>query len=63
MICICVDEIHIGLQHPVEVNSTAHLTSGTVGSSINSRDSRMEWIYNLIREGNNLNRHKHKHGN
>ena len=63
LIYICVDEIHIGLQFPVEVNNTAHLTCGTVGSSINRRDSGMEWIYNLIREGNNLNRHQHKHGN
>ena len=54
--CICVDEIHIGLQHPEEVNNTVHLTVGTVGSSINRRDSGMEWIYNLTREGNNLNR-------
>ena len=54
--CICVDEIQTGLQHPVEVNNTTHLISGTVGSSINRRDSGMEWIYNLTREGNNLKR-------
>ena len=53
---ICVDEVHIGLQHPVEVNNAAHLTSGTAGGSINRRDPGMEWIYNLTREGNNLNR-------
>ena len=35
---IWVDEIHIGLQHPVEVNNTAYLTSATAGSSINRRD-------------------------
>ena len=51
---IFVDEVHIGLQHPVEVNNTAHLTSGTAGSSINRRDSVMEWIYNLTWGGNNL---------
>ena len=52
--CICADEVHIGLQHPVEVNNTAHLTSGNAGSSINRRDSGMEWIYNLTL--NNLRR-------
>ena len=44
---ICVDEVHIGLQHPVEVNNIAHLTSGTAASSTNRRDLEMEWIYNL----------------
>ena len=39
---ICVDEVRIGLQHPVEVNNTAHLTSGTDGSSINRTDPGME---------------------
>ena len=52
---ICVDEVHIDLQHPVEDNNTAHLASGTAGSSINRRDPGMEWIYNLTREGNKLN--------
>ena len=46
---ICVDEVHIDLQHPVEDNNTAHLASGTAGSSINRRDPGMEWIYNLTR--------------
>ena len=53
---VCVDGEHIGLQGPTEVNNTAHLSSETVASSINRRDSGMEWIYNLTREGNNLNR-------
>ena len=53
---ICVDEVHIGLQHPVEVNNIAHLTSGTAASSTNRRDSEMEWMYNLTRESNSLNR-------
>ena len=53
---ICVNEVHIGLQHPVEVNNIAHLASETAASSINRRDSEMEWTYNLTREGNNLNR-------
>ena len=53
---VCVDGAHIGLQDPREVNNTAHLSSETVASSINRRDSGMEWIYNLTREGNNLNR-------
>ena len=53
---ICVDEVHIGLQHPVEVNNAAHLTSGTAGSSTNTRGPGMEWMYNLTREGNDLNR-------
>ena len=53
---ICVNEVHIGLQHPVEVNNIAHLASETAGSSINRRDSEMEWTYNLTGEGNNLNR-------
>ena len=39
---ICVDEVQIDLQHPVEVNNTVHLTSGTAGSSINRRDTGME---------------------
>ena len=52
---ICVDEVHIDLQHPVEDNNTAHLASGFAGSSINWRDPGMEWIYNLTREGNKLN--------
>ena len=52
---ICVDEVHIDLQHPVEDNNTTHLASGTAGSSINRRDPGMEWIYNLTREGNKLN--------
>ena len=56
LISICVDEVHIGLQHPVEVNNIAHLASETAVSSINRRDSGMEWIYNLTREGNNLYR-------
>ena len=55
LISICVDEVHIDLQHPVEVNNTAHLTSGTAGSSINRRNPGMEWIHNLNREGNKLN--------
>ena len=54
--CICVDEVHIGLQHIVQVNSIAHLTCETADSSVNRRDSGMEWIYNPTREGNNLNR-------
>ena len=53
---ICVDKVLKGLQHPVEVNNTAHLASETAASSVNRRDSGMEWIYNLTREGNNLNR-------
>ena len=55
MISICVDEVHIGLQHPVGVNAKTHLTSDTVAGSINMRDSRMEWIHNLTREGNCIN--------
>ena len=54
--CICVDEVHIGLQHIVQVKSIAHLTCETADSSVNRRDSGMEWIYNPTREGNNLNR-------
>ena len=27
--CICVDEVHIGLQDPVQVNSIPHLASET----------------------------------
>ena len=38
---ICVDKAHIGLQHPVEVNNTAHLASGAAGSSMNRRDPGM----------------------
>ena len=38
---ICVDKVHICLQHPVEVNDTTHLISGTTGSCINRRDQ--EW--------------------
>ena len=53
---ICVDKVHIDLQHPVQVNSIAHLAGETASSSVNRRDSGMEWIYNLTREGNNLNR-------
>ena len=52
---ICVDEVQIGLQHPVEVNNTVHFTSGTAGSSINRIVLGMEWMYNLTRGGNNLN--------
>ena len=54
--CICVDDAHVGLQHPIEVNNTAYLASETTASSINRRDSGMEWMYILTREGNNLNR-------
>ena len=54
--CICVDEVYTDLQYPVEVSNIAHLTSGTAASSINRRDSGMECIYNLTREGNNLNK-------
>ena len=39
---VCVDGAHIGLQGPTEVNNTAHLSSETVASSINRRDSGME---------------------
>ena len=53
---ICVDKLHIGLQHPVEVNNITHLESETAASSINRRDSDTEWVYNLPREGNNFNR-------
>ena len=53
---ICVDEVYTDLQYPVEVSNIAHLTSGTAASSINRRDSGMECIYNLTREGNNLNK-------
>ena len=52
---IRVDEVHIGLQHPVEVNNISHLASETAAISINMGDSGMEWIYNLTRDGNNLN--------
>ena len=52
---ICVDEVHIDLQHPVEDNNTDHLASGTASSSISRRDPGMEWIYNLTREANKLN--------
>ena len=52
---IRVDEVHIGLQHPVEVNNISHLASETTAISINMGDSGMEWINNLTREGNNLN--------
>ena len=41
---ICVDEVHIGLQHPVEVNDTAPLLTVTAGSSRNGRNSRMDWV-------------------
>ena len=53
---ICVYEVGIGLQQPVEFNNTVHLTSGTAGSSIHRRHSGMEWIYNLTQEGNSLSR-------
>ena len=53
---ICVYEVRIGLQQPVEFNNTVHLTSGTAGSSIHRRDSGMEWIYNLTQKGNSLSR-------
>ena len=50
---ICVDEVHIGLQHPVEVNNTAPLLIVTAGSNRNRRNSEIDWIYNLTQEGNN----------
>ena len=49
---IFVDKVQISLQHPVEVNNTTAIA----GSSRNSRNSGMDWIYNLPRKGNNLNR-------
>ena len=45
--CICVGEVHVGLQDPVQVNSILHLASEAAASGVNRRDSGMEWIYNL----------------
>ena len=47
---------YIALQDPVQVNSIPHLASETAASGVNRRDSGMERIYNLTREGSNLNR-------
>ena len=47
--CICVDEVHIGLQDPVQVNSVPHLASETAASSVNRRDSGMVTIIFLFK--------------